>query len=108
MDKLKEPSQFQNSVSSVSSVWSVEPEPYEPAPPSLCIVHRRKNSVWTEVRPTDLHKCLCGQRSGVLRLSNREFASQYFQEIGYLLRSGAFDFKSGVRTIWGVFMELFR
>ena len=105
MNELKEPAPFHESG---SSVWSVESDPYEPTPPSLCIVHRRGNAVWTEIQPTDLHKCLCGQRSNVIRLSNREFASQYFQEIGYLLKSGTSDFKRGIRTIWGVFAELFR
>ena len=105
MNELKEPATFHESV---SSVWSVESDPYEPTPPSLRIVHRRGNVVWTEIQPTDLHKCLCGQRSNVIRLSNREFASQYFQEIGYLLRSGTSDIKRGVLGICCVFTELFR
>lgn len=108
MDEHQESVPFHEPVSSVSSSWSVHSDPWTTPVPSLRVVHRCRDRVWTEIRPTDLHKCLCGQRNHVSKLSNREFTYQYLQEIGYLLRSGTSDIKRGVLGICGVFAELFR
>ena len=112
--------ELQHTVTSNDSelaVWSDDYDLYElnkldklnePRPPTRCIVHRRGSRIWTETRPTELHECLCGRRRDVNKLSDREFATQYAQEVGYLLKSGTFSLVQGARTIIGVFAELFR
>ena len=104
MEELQEPVPFQEPV---SSVWSVESGFQNPQPPCRRIRHKRGNRVWTEVRPTELHECLCGDRGNVNNLSDREVITQVGQEVTYFLESSACHFGRGIKAFGHVLSALF-